>query len=180
MARLRGRCASSPKTGWRSSPPAAHELSRPLLLSAHHRQPGAGRRRGAAEAAGGPTQEAGRRGPVRSRRKSALPFLPAVIGVVTSPTGAVIRDILHRLRDRFPRHVLIWPVLVQGEGAEEQIAAAIAGFNAIAPGGRAAAARSADRGARRRQPGRPLGLQRGDRGACGRGQRHPADLRRGA
>jgi exodeoxyribonuclease VII large subunit len=69
-------------------------------------------------------------------RKKALPFLPAVIGVVTSPTGAVIRDILHRLRDRFPRHVLIWPVPVQGEGAKEQIAAAIAGFNAIAPGGR--------------------------------------------
>ncbi|HEX3064401.1 MAG TPA: exodeoxyribonuclease VII large subunit [Dongiaceae bacterium] len=69
-------------------------------------------------------------------RKKVLPFLPAVIGVVTSPTGAVIRDILHRLRDRFPRHVLIWPVPVQGEGAKEQIAAAIAGFNAIVPGGR--------------------------------------------
>jgi exodeoxyribonuclease VII large subunit len=68
-------------------------------------------------------------------RKQALPFLPEVIGVVTSPTGAVIRDILHRLADRFPRHVLVWPVLVQGEGAKEQIAAAIAGFNAIAPGG---------------------------------------------
>ena len=69
-------------------------------------------------------------------RKQALPFLPQVIGVVTSPTGAVIRDILHRLRDRFPRHVLIWPVLVQGEGAKDQIAAAIAGFNAIVPGGK--------------------------------------------
>jgi exodeoxyribonuclease VII large subunit len=69
-------------------------------------------------------------------RKKALPFLPEVIGVVTSPTGAVIRDILHRLRDRFPRHVLIWPVLVQGEGAKDQIAAAIAGFNALAPGGK--------------------------------------------
>ncbi len=69
-------------------------------------------------------------------KKKALPFLPEVIGVVTSPTGAVIRDILHRLRDRFPRHVLIWPVLVQGEGAKDQIAAAIAGFNALAPGGR--------------------------------------------
>jgi exodeoxyribonuclease VII large subunit len=68
-------------------------------------------------------------------RKRKLPFLPEVIGVVTSPTGAVIRDILHRLADRFPRHVLLWPVLVQGEGAKEQIAAAIAGFNAIAPGG---------------------------------------------
>ena len=50
-------------------------------------------------------------------RKQLLPFLPAVIGVVTSPTGAVIRDILHRLSDRFPRHVLVWPVRVQGEGA---------------------------------------------------------------
>ena len=50
-------------------------------------------------------------------RKKPLPFLPEVIGVVTSPTGAVIRDILHRLADRFPRHVLLWPVLVQGEGA---------------------------------------------------------------
>jgi exodeoxyribonuclease VII large subunit len=71
-----------------------------------------------------------------AQRKRPLPFLPEVIGVVTSPTGAVIRDILHRLADRFPRHVLLWPVLVQGEGAKEQIAAAIAGFNAIAPGGR--------------------------------------------
>jgi len=68
-------------------------------------------------------------------RKRALPFLPDVIGVVTSPTGAVIRDILHRLADRFPRHVLVWPVAVQGEGAAEQVAAAIEGFNALAPGG---------------------------------------------
>ncbi|MGD1877929.1 MAG: exodeoxyribonuclease VII large subunit [Kiloniellaceae bacterium] len=64
-------------------------------------------------------------------RKRALPFLPRVIGVVTSPTGAVIRDILHRLAARFPRHVLVWPVLVQGEGAAEQVAAAIRGFNAF-------------------------------------------------
>jgi exodeoxyribonuclease VII large subunit len=68
-------------------------------------------------------------------RKKPLPYLPEVIGVVTSPTGAVIRDILHRLRDRFPRHVLLWPVLVQGEGAAGQVAAAIRGFNALAPGG---------------------------------------------
>ncbi len=68
-------------------------------------------------------------------RKRALPFLPAVIGVVTSPTGAVIRDILHRLEDRFPRRVLVWPVLVQGEGAAEQVAAAIRGFNALAEEG---------------------------------------------
>src|SRR6266849_10200226 len=68
-------------------------------------------------------------------RKRRLPFLPAVIGVVTSPTGAVIRDILHRLAERFPRHVLIWPVAVQGDGAAAQVAAAIAGFNGIVAGG---------------------------------------------
>ena len=62
-----------------------------------------------------------------------------MIGVVTSPTGAVIRDILHRLTDRFPVHVIVWPVLVQGEGAKDQIARAIAGFNALpAAGGRVA------------------------------------------
>src|SRR5882762_218453 len=64
-------------------------------------------------------------------RKQLLPFLPEVIGVITSPTGAVIRDILHRLADRFPRHVIVWPVRVQGEGAAEEIAAAIQGFNAL-------------------------------------------------
>jgi len=64
-------------------------------------------------------------------RKKPLPFLPEVIGVVTSPSGAVIRDILHRLRDRFPRHVVVWPTLVQGRGAEAKIAAAIRGFNAL-------------------------------------------------
>lgn len=68
-------------------------------------------------------------------RKRPLPFLPRVIGVVTSPTGAVIRDILHRLEDRFPVRVLVWPVLVQGRGAAEQVAAALRGFGAIAPGG---------------------------------------------
>src|SRR5438270_3913268 len=69
-------------------------------------------------------------------RKQLLPWLPEVIGVVTSPTGAVIRDILHRLEDRFPRHVLVWPVKVQGEGSAEQVAAAIRGFNALPEGGR--------------------------------------------
>src|SRR5690606_35807143 len=58
-----------------------------------------------------------------------------IIGVVTSPSGAVIRDILHRLRERFPRPVLIWPVTVQGERCAAEVAAAIRGFNAIAPGG---------------------------------------------
>ena len=65
-------------------------------------------------------------------RKRKLPFAPRRIGVVSSPTGAVIRDILHRLEDRFPTHVLLWPVPVQGEGAAEKIAAAIAGFASLA------------------------------------------------
>ena len=64
-------------------------------------------------------------------RKQLLPFLPTIVGVVTSPTGAVIRDILHRLADRFPRRVLLWPVKVQGEGSAAEIAAAIDGFNAL-------------------------------------------------
>ena len=62
-------------------------------------------------------------------RKTELPFMPQTIGVVTSPTGSVIRDILHRIEDRFPSHVLVWPVLVQGDKAAEQIAGAITGFN---------------------------------------------------
>lgn len=70
-----------------------------------------------------------------AERKRPIPYLPQVIGIVTSQTGAVIRDILHRLADRFPRHVLLWPVAVQGEGAAAQVAAAIEGFNRIAPGG---------------------------------------------
>ncbi|MDE2472525.1 MAG: exodeoxyribonuclease VII large subunit [Bradyrhizobium sp.] len=69
-------------------------------------------------------------------RKQLLPWLPEVIGVITSPTGAVIRDILHRLEDRFPRRVLVWPVKVQGEGSAEQVAAAIRGFNALPEQGR--------------------------------------------
>ncbi|MGE3529510.1 MAG: exodeoxyribonuclease VII large subunit, partial [Methyloceanibacter sp.] len=64
-------------------------------------------------------------------RKKLLPFLPRVIGVVTSPTGAVIRDILHRLADRFPAHVLVWPVRVQGETCAVEVSAAILGFNAL-------------------------------------------------
>jgi exodeoxyribonuclease VII large subunit len=67
--------------------------------------------------------------------KRALPFLPRTIGVVTSPTGAVIRDILHRLADRFPSHVLVWPVPVQGEGAAEKVAAAVRGFDGMTSSG---------------------------------------------
>lgn len=67
-------------------------------------------------------------------RKKRLPFLPGVIGVVTSPTGAVIRDIIHRVSDRFPVRVIVWPVAVQGAGAEKEIAAAVRGFNSPPPG----------------------------------------------
>lgn len=69
-------------------------------------------------------------------RKQVLPFLPNVIGVITSPSGAVIRDILHRLADRFPRQVLVWGVRVQGEGSAAEVAAAIHGFNALPETGR--------------------------------------------
>ena len=68
-------------------------------------------------------------------RKRPLPAMPAVVGVITSPTGAVIRDILHRIRDRWPCRVVVWPVVVQGDQAAAQLAAAITGFNAIAAGG---------------------------------------------
>lgn len=70
-----------------------------------------------------------------AERKRPLPALPRVIGVVTSPTGAVIRDILHRLADRCPTHVLLWPVLVQGDGAAAQVAAAVRGFSALPESG---------------------------------------------
>ncbi len=70
-----------------------------------------------------------------AERKKVLPYLPEIIGVVTSPSGAVIRDILHRLRDRFPRKVLVWPVAVQGANCAPEVARAIAGFNALTPGG---------------------------------------------
>ena len=68
-------------------------------------------------------------------RKRPLPSMPAVVGVITSPTGAVIRDILHRLRDRWPCRVLVWPVVVQGDAAAGQVCAAIAGFNALTTDG---------------------------------------------
>jgi exodeoxyribonuclease VII large subunit len=110
-------------------------------------------------------------------RKKPIPYLPRVIGVVTSPTGAVIRDILHRLRDRFPSHVLVWPVRVQGEGRRR--------------GGRRRSSRLQH--APRWRPGRParphhrsarrwldrgsLGLQRGSGRSGGGGERHPDDRR---
>lgn len=70
-----------------------------------------------------------------AEKKRRLPFLPRVIGVVTSPTGAVIRDILHRLNDRFPSHVVVWPVIVQGQGSAEQVARAVEGFSRLPAGG---------------------------------------------
>jgi exodeoxyribonuclease VII large subunit len=68
-------------------------------------------------------------------RKQRLPSMPSVVGVITSPTGAVIRDILHRIRDRWPCRVIVWPVVVQGDAAAGQVAAAVRGFNAMTPGG---------------------------------------------
>ncbi len=110
-------------------------------------------------------------------RKQLLPFLPAVIGVVTSPTGAVIRDILHRLADRFPRRVVVWPVRVQGEGSAADVAAAIEGFNALRGVRHTAAARFDHRRARRRIARGFMVVQRGNRGARGGGEPHSADFR---
>ena len=105
--------------------------------------------------------------------QAELPFLPRVIGVVTSPTGAVIRDILHRLEDRCPTRVIVWPVPVQGEGAAAKVAAAIRGFwrRSARPAG------PADRRARRRLDRGSLGIQRGGGGPRRRRLAHPADLR---
>ena len=112
-----------------------------------------------------------------SARKRKVPFLPKVVGVVTSPTGAVIRDILHRLADRFPVRVVVWPVRVQGETSAAEVAAAIDGFNALTRGRRAAAAGRPDRRARRRLARGSHELQRRERGARRRSQRDPADRR---
>ncbi len=95
-----------------------------------------------------------------ANRKVPLPGLPRVIGVVTSVSGAVLQDIRTTIARRFPRRILVWPVPVQGEGAAERIAAAIAGFDAMPSSGvRVPAAGCADRGAWRRQPRRPDGVQ---------------------
>lgn len=71
----------------------------------------------------------------RPERKRPIPAMPSVVGVITSPTGAVIRDILHRIRDRWPCRVVVWPVVVQGDAAAGQVAGAIKAFNALEPGG---------------------------------------------
>ncbi len=109
-------------------------------------------------------------------RKQKIPFLPEVIGVVTSPSGAVIRDILHRLRDRFPRHVLIWPVAVQGQSCAPEVAARHRRVQRFDARWRHPAAGSPDRRARRRLGRGSLGLQRGNRRARRRGVEDPADL----
>ena len=109
------------------------------------------------------------------KRKRKIPFLPKVVGVVTSPTGAVIRDILHRLSDRFPLHVVLWPVRVQGETSAAEITAAIDGFNRLGGGRFRATAGRAHRRARRRLARRPHELQRGDRAARGGAERDPGD-----
>src|SRR6266550_561164 len=105
-------------------------------------------------------------------RKQLLRFLPERIGVVTSPTGAVIRDILHRLADRFPRHVIVWPVRVQGDGCAEEVAAAIHGFNALPIDGpmRRPDLLIVARGGREHNPV--------DRRGGARNRRHPHRLRR--
>ncbi len=111
-----------------------------------------------------------------AERKRKLPFLPRVIGVVTSPTGAVIRDILHRLEDRCPTHVIVWPVPVQGEGASAKVAQAIRGFRRDRARRSGAAPGLADRRARRRLDRGPVGLQRGRGGPRGGRIADPADL----
>ena len=98
-------------------------------------------------------------------RKQLLPYLPRVIGVVTSPTGAVIRDILHRIADRFPLHVLVWPVTRAGRGLRRGGRQCHQRFQCAAARRADRPARSADRGARRRQSRGSLELQRGDRRA---------------
>ncbi len=120
----------------RASSPPIPDRSRYQLIVEQSRAGGAGRPDGDA---GRAPQDAGwPKGLFDAARKKKLPFLPDVIGVITSPTGAVIRDIMHRLEARFPRRVLLWPVAVQGEKAAAEIAAAIAGFNALRCAGTAA------------------------------------------
>ena len=106
-------------------------------------------------------------------RKKQLPYLPRVIGVITSPTGAVIRDILHRLADRFPSHVLVWPVRVQGDTCAPEVVNAIRRLQRHDARWRHSAPGPADRGARRRLDRGPVGLQRGSGGARGGRKRHP-------
>ena len=169
----RARSPSGPRTAPRSSRPAS---SPPTRAGRNIRSSSSGWSWRARARCWLCSNGAARRSPPKGcsmpARKRKLPFLPRVIGVVTSPTGAVIRDILHRLEDRCPTHVIVWPVPVQGEGAAAKIAAAIRGF----PVARAAA-RPADRRARRRVDRGSVGVQRGRGRARRRRIADPADLR---
>ena len=109
-------------------------------------------------------------------RKRPLPFLPRVVGVITSPTGAVIRDMLHGFQERFPAHVVLWPVRVQGEDSAAEVAAAIRGFNTLAADGRIPRpdVLIVARGGGSLED--LWGFQRGDRGARRRRQHHSVDL----
>jgi hypothetical protein len=103
------------------------------------------------------TAKACRGGAVRRARKQLLPFMPMVIGVVTSPTGAVIRDILHRIEDRFPVHVIVWPVRVQGDTSGNEVARAITGFKCARGRGGDQASGPDHCRTRRRQPWKTSG-----------------------
>ncbi len=144
-------CGSSRRKGWKSSPPEKSPLfpaNRSYQIVIEQLEPaGIGalmalleerRKKFAAE------------GFFDEARKKKIPFLPSIIGIVTSPTGAVIRDILHRLHDRFPRRVLVWPVRVQGETSAAEVASGDSRFQRPAAGGQDSASRPADRRARRR------------------------------
>ncbi len=109
-----------------------HDLRRAVLVPADRRADGVCRRGRAAGADRDAAAAAGEEGLFDAERKRRLPLLPTVVGVVTSPAGAVLHDIRTTIARRFPRPVLLWPVPVQGEGAAARIAAAIAGFDAIA------------------------------------------------
>ena len=108
-------------------------------------------------------------------RKRSIPFLPDSVGVVTSPSGAALRDVLRRIDDRFPRPVYVWPARVQGEGAAAEIARAISGFNRLDADIRRAAPGRSDRRPRRRQHRGLVGVQRGRGRARRRGERNPPD-----
>ena len=110
-------------------------------------------------------------------RKQLLPYIPAVIGVITSPTGAVIRDILHRLAERFPRRVLVWPVKVQGDGSAARGRRRHRRLQRAARARRAAAARSHHRRARRRLARGFVVVQRRGRDTRGFAKSYSADLR---
>ena len=134
FAKMRNQAAGRSRGG---GDRATHHLSGSFQLPDRHREPGTGGPRAPSWRSSKSARRSSRaEGLFDEARKQLLPFLPDVIGVVTSPTGAVIRDILHRLEDRFPRRVIVWPVRVQGEGAAEEVAAAITGFNDLPEGGK--------------------------------------------